>query len=86
MTGKQLALLRVAERYGKDGSARRIRTSGKVSMLLMSQSVGVAESTISRWENGLRRPRGEAAIRWVELLLELDEANKKADRAAAVAA
>lgn len=39
----------------------------------MAAAVGeVDESTISRWENGNRRPRGAAAERWLRALDDLE--------------
>lgn len=77
MTGKQLALLRVAARLAEDGTGRQIRVQAKVPMHLIAKSIGVDESTISRWERGQRQPRGEGAIRWADLLNELERSNAK---------
>ncbi|MET0417289.1 MAG: helix-turn-helix transcriptional regulator [Actinoplanes sp.] len=77
MTAEQLVLLGIAARRAEDGSGRRIRESAHLSLRLVAQNIGVAEATVSRWEKGNRKPRGEAAIRWVRLLDQLDRANAK---------
>lgn len=77
MTAEQLVLLGIAARHAEDGSGRRIREAAKLPMRLVAQNVGVKESTISRWEKGQRRPRGEGAVRWALLLDQLDRANTK---------
>ncbi len=77
MTAEQLVLLGIAARRAEDGSGRRIREKARLSMRLVAQNIGVAEATVSRWENGNRKPRGEAAIRWVRLLDQLERANTK---------
>lgn len=77
MTAEQLVLLGIAARRAEDGSGRRIREAAKLPMRLVAQNIGVKEATISRWEKGQRRPRGEAAVRWAQLLDHLDRANAK---------
>lgn len=46
-------------------------------MRFIAQNVGVQEATISRWEKGQRRPRGEAAAKWAALLDTLERANAR---------
>lgn len=77
MIAEELVLLGIAARRAEDGSGKAIRQDARLSLRLIAQSIGVAEATVSRWENGGRRPRGQAAIRWARLLAKLERANAK---------
>ena len=55
------------------GAARSLRLAAGLSLREVAANVGVGVSTVYRWENGERRPRGEAAIRYGELLEVLAE-------------
>jgi DNA-binding XRE family transcriptional regulator len=48
-----------------------IRAQAGVSLAEMAEPIGVAPSTILRWERGERVPHGAAAVRYGELLDEL---------------
>lgn len=67
-----------AVRIGRDGSAKLLRNQAGVSAAAVGSACGVTASTISRWENGRRRPTGPQAVAWVRLLrrLERAEANR----------
>ena len=52
----------------RSGSARSIRMAAGLSLSEVGSAVGVAESTVFRWEHGERAPRGEAGLRYGELL------------------
>jgi transcriptional regulator with XRE-family HTH domain len=51
-----------------DGTARRVRTVNGYSLTEVGAVCGVTESAVSRWECGLRIPRGEPARRYTEFL------------------
>lgn len=53
------------------GLGKQIREAAKVSQPVISEGVGVTVASVSRWENGLRAPRGDAAVRWVDLLVAM---------------
>lgn len=54
------------------GTARAIRIQAGVTQAQMAAAVGgIDESTVSRWENGNRRPRGATAERWLRVLDQL---------------
>lgn len=72
MTPNDLVDLAYARRVAADGTARSIRKRAGLSEAEEGAAVGVAGPTISRWERGVRRPRGVAAIRWARLLRRLD--------------
>jgi len=40
----------------------------------VAADLGVDPATLSRWESGRSRPRRDAALRWLSVLLELDAA------------
>lgn len=78
MTTEQILLLTAARRHAADGSGRAIRQAAKLTLAEIAAAVGVSEPTVSRWEEGLQKPRTAAGLRWAELLRELDKANKAA--------
>lgn len=57
----------------KNGEARRIREAAKVSQSEIARVLGVPPSTISVWEAGKRVPTGASALRYAELLDELEK-------------
>lgn len=71
----QLKRIVTANRHTSDGSARAIRRRAGLTLEEFAERVGVDQSTMSRWENGQRRPRGDAACRWLTALEELAQAD-----------
>ncbi|MDQ0576467.1 helix-turn-helix transcriptional regulator [Agromyces albus] len=63
--------VRIARDLPKPEVARLIRESAGVSQIRLANELGVARNTISRWETGDRRPRGELRLRYAQLLSEL---------------
>jgi DNA-binding transcriptional regulator YiaG len=55
----------------RNGVARSIRLSRRLSLQEVADHVGVSISTVCRWELGDRRPRGEKALAYGALLDEL---------------
>jgi transcriptional regulator with XRE-family HTH domain len=53
------------------GAAAKIRRRAGLAQAEVARAVGVAPSTVLRWERGLRIPRGDAAARYAELLKRL---------------
>jgi transcriptional regulator with XRE-family HTH domain len=75
MNAQQTLRLFAARRYAETGKGRAIRRRHGLSMAEVAQAIDVPESTICRWELGRRlRLRGEGAIRWAELLGQLERA------------
>lgn len=68
--------LAAARRHSAAGTGRAIRQGANLSLQEIAEAVGVGVPTVSRWENGLRQPRGEAAARWAELLADLQREAK----------
>lgn len=50
------------------GTAKQVRVSAGVSQLEIAHAIGVTHAAISNWENGIRRPRGSAALRYLAVL------------------
>jgi transcriptional regulator with XRE-family HTH domain len=50
-----------------------VRLSAGLSLSEVGEEVGASVSTVFRWENGERAPRGEAALRYGDLLEALAE-------------
>jgi DNA-binding transcriptional regulator YiaG len=69
-------LARAHERLRDRRTARAIRIRAGITEAQMAQALNVSQSTISRWEGGSRQPRGQAAVRWVQILNELDSVQK----------
>lgn len=63
-----LALIR---RFGADGTARALRLARRLTLADVGGAVGVAKSTVSKWERGLQMPTGEQAERYAALIGEL---------------
>lgn len=53
-------------------SRRAVREQVGLTQQDLARELGVRPSTISRWESGVRTPRGEALVHYVRLLKELE--------------
>jgi transcriptional regulator with XRE-family HTH domain len=67
-----MSLVRV-RKMAANGTARTIREAAGLSLSEMAREVEVDRSTIYRWECGQRRPRGQAATRYLAFLEELSK-------------
>jgi DNA-binding transcriptional regulator YiaG len=70
-TAASLQMLALVRAMTESGEAREIRQRARVSLTEMSDAVGVAPATVARWEVGDRRPRGDAALRYLGVLQSL---------------
>jgi DNA-binding transcriptional regulator YiaG len=68
----QVHRLIAARKYAESGSGRAIRRGQRLSMATVASAIEVAETTIWRWETGRHTPKGAAAIRWADLLSDLE--------------
>ncbi len=59
------------------GRLREQRLRSRLSLAEVAEAVGATAAAVSRWERGLRRPRGEAAIRYLDLLEQLDQSEAR---------
>jgi transcriptional regulator with XRE-family HTH domain len=68
------ALMR-ARRLAESGMARSIRLAADLSIEEVAGASDAGISSVSRWERGLRRPHGAAAIRWARVMDEIARAS-----------
>jgi DNA-binding transcriptional regulator YiaG len=54
-----------------DGRARQLRVSAGLSTVALAQELDVSPSCVTRWELGLRLPKGANARRYAKLLRRL---------------
>lgn len=73
LSREQVLALARARRYAQDGTARAIREAHGLSLANMAEGIGVVTATIWRWEHGETEPRGMAAVRWCQLLEDLQK-------------
>ncbi|MET9413265.1 helix-turn-helix transcriptional regulator [Streptomyces klenkii] len=64
----QLAWVRAA---AVSGTARQARTDARLTLSEIAELCEVDPSTVWRWEQGKRAPRGEAALRYARVLRAL---------------
>lgn len=75
-------LLLAAARHARNGSGRRLREQANMQQQEMARRIGLSTSGLWRWENGTRRPRGEAAVKWAQQLARLELILPQAENAA----
>lgn len=54
--------------YCRSGLARELREDAGLSLAGLAAMVEVAPSTISRWERGIRGPRGRVGAKYLRVL------------------
>jgi transcriptional regulator with XRE-family HTH domain len=74
-----LRLVRLREDIAT-GAAKRRRLDAGLSNSEVGAVVGVDQSTVSRWENGTRTPRGAAAVKYARFLETLEQRRTDAPR------
>lgn len=83
MTKEALLGVAAARRYAQSGAGLAIRKRARLSQREVGAVVGTTGQSIGNWETGVSAPRGEAAIRWAELLDALVEQERAANADAA---
>lgn len=68
MTDTQVLRLADVRAAVTSGEAERLRTAAQLSISEVARACGVDQSTVWRWERGTRRPRGEAALLYGQLI------------------
>jgi DNA-binding transcriptional regulator YiaG len=68
MDALALVYVRAATR---SGAARRVRLASGLTKIEIARSIGKSHACVSRWEDGLRVPQGEAAVKYWRLLQRL---------------
>jgi DNA-binding transcriptional regulator YiaG len=72
--GMETALLIMEARdAASSGKGERLRQAAGLSQGELADAIGVTPACVSRWEAGIRRPRGDAAVRYARALRELAE-------------
>lgn len=66
-----LAEVKLRRRLPGPALARQIRLNAGLSQARLARELGVQRVTVARWESGQRRPRGEIAARYAQLLIAL---------------
>ncbi len=61
-------LLAEARRAARDGRAKVLRERARLSQAEVARTCHVTAPAVTRWEQGSREPRGEAALRYARLL------------------
>ncbi|GKQ37376.1 hypothetical protein ALMP_39140 [Streptomyces sp. A012304] len=61
------------------GEAEQLRVAAQLSIGEVAQACGVDQSTVWRWERGTRKPRGEAALAYADLLESLRQRSSSPD-------
>jgi len=64
-------LIARARQAARDGTAKALRIQAGLRQAEVGAVCGVSPQAITRWERGLRTPRGDAAIRYGRLLRRL---------------
>jgi DNA-binding transcriptional regulator YiaG len=72
-----LVKLATVRAWSQSGRARQIRETAGLSLREVAYAVDVSVSALFRWEAGDRRPRGEAALRYADLLGDLEAAQRE---------
>lgn len=78
MTREDVILLAMACEYAREGTARAIRERAELSIEAIAGAVGSSKAALSRWERGERTPRGQQAVRWASLLMDLERRQRAA--------
>jgi len=61
------------------GEAERLRVAAQLSIGEVARACGVDQSTVWRWERGVRKPRGQAALIYGELIESLRQRSSSED-------
>lgn len=68
VTDTQVLRLAEVRAAAASGEAARLRLEAQLSLGEVARACGVDQSTVWRWENGERRPRGNAALLYGQII------------------
>lgn len=77
----QAQILRLADVRAAlaSGEAQRLREAAQLSIGEVARACGVDQSTVWRWEQGKRLPRGQPAIRYADVIDSLRKQSSSTD-------
>lgn len=78
MATSDLERLALVRQLITSGAARRTRQDAELSLSEIAEACGVDTATVWRWETGRRRPRGDAALRYADVLDRLGRIQESA--------
>jgi transcriptional regulator with XRE-family HTH domain len=73
-THEDLLLMVEGREAARSGRGRRVRELAGISQEALAAACGVDSSAVSRWERGLRSPRGRSALAYGRALRALSRA------------
>jgi transcriptional regulator with XRE-family HTH domain len=77
MRTQDLADVAATRRLARDGVLRERRVAQQIRVVELAGLLGVTPATLSRWENGVRAPSADDALRWVRALRSLETAGNR---------
>jgi transcriptional regulator with XRE-family HTH domain len=80
----QLVRMRLrGQLLGPTGRGRRLRQAAGLSVRELAKLLGIDAATLTRWETGQNRPRGEGGVRWVATCQVIEEELARQEQEAA---
>jgi transcriptional regulator with XRE-family HTH domain len=73
MANDELSLLIEGRTAANSGRSERLREAAGLTQADLARLVGVTAAAVSRWEAGLRTPRGTSAIAYAKALRRVEE-------------
>ncbi|MGH2749357.1 MAG: helix-turn-helix domain-containing protein [Actinomycetota bacterium] len=83
MNANEVVALAQVRTMVESGEARAIRMASTLSLARVAAAVGVSAVTVFRWEHAEHLPTGDAALRYLSLLLDLKALSTVESRAKA---
>jgi DNA-binding transcriptional regulator YiaG len=68
METTDLLRLAKARQLSRTGEALAIRLRSALGLQEVAEAAGITANTLRTWEQGSARPRGERALRWLDVL------------------
>lgn len=68
MSPEQLRTVGELRELALSGQARALREARHIGLRELAIAIGTSPSAVSRWENGINKPRGANALKWAEVL------------------
>lgn len=75
-TDDLVAQVKLAARWSEPSDRKAVRIGCGLSQARLAETLGVRQTTVQRWENGTRTPRGILADRYYRCLDELADVGR----------